>query len=113
LTTTGPSFVASLRKGEVLTFEVTPEDAGLTRADPKDLAGGTPEENAAALSALLDGEASAYRGIVLLNTAAALIVCNKVETLKEGVEMAATAIDDGGAKSVLGNLVTTTQKLAD
>ena len=48
LTTTGPSTVAELRKGEVSVFEVTPEDAGLARAKPEDLAGGTPDENAAA-----------------------------------------------------------------
>ncbi|MBT5157444.1 MAG: anthranilate phosphoribosyltransferase [Rhodobiaceae bacterium] len=113
LTTTGPSTVASLRKGEVNVFEVTPEDAGLTRAKPEDLVGGTPSENAAAMTALLDGEASAYRDIVLFNAAAALVVCHKAETLKEGVEMAALAIDDGGAKSVLANLVATSQKLAD
>ena len=113
LTTTGPSTVAELRKGEVSVFEVTPEDAGLERAKPEDLVGGTPEENAAAMIALLDGAEGAYRDIVLLNTAAALIVCNKAESLKEGAEMAALAIDDGGAKAVLANLVATTQKLAD
>ena len=113
LTTTGPSTVAELRKGEVSVFEVTPKDAGLASAKPEDLVGGTPEENAAAMSALLDGEAGAYRDIVLLNTAAALMVCNKAETLKEGADMATLAIDDGGAKSVLANLVATTQKLAD
>jgi anthranilate phosphoribosyltransferase len=113
LTTTGPSTVAELRKGEVSAFEVTPEDAGLERAKPEDLVGGTPEENAAAMTALLDGAEGAYRDIVLLNTAAALIVCNKAESLKEGAEMAALAIDDGGAKAVLANLVATTQKLAD
>lgn len=113
LTTTGPSTVASLRKGEVNVFEVTPEDAGLARAKPEDLVGGTPSENAAAMTALLDGEVGAYRDIVLFNAAAALVVCHKAETLKEGVEMAALAIDDGGAKSVLANLVATSQKLAD
>ena len=113
LTTTGPSTVAELRKGEVSVFEVTPEDAGLERATAEDLVGGTPQENAAAMTALLDGETGAYRDIVLLNAAAALIVCNKAESLKEGAEMAALAIDDGGAKAVLGNLVATTQKLAD
>jgi anthranilate phosphoribosyltransferase len=112
LTTTGPSTVASLRKGEINVFEVTPEDAGLTRAKPEDLVGGTPEENAGAMTALLDGQIGAYRDIVLLNTAAALVVCHKAETLKEGVEMAALAIDDGGARTVLANLVATSQKLA-
>ena len=112
LTTTGPSTVASLRKGEINVFEVTPEDAGLARAKPEDLVGGAPDENAAAMTALLEGEMGAYRDIVLLNTAAALVVCHKAETLKEGVEMAALAIDDGGARAVLANLVTTSQKLA-
>lgn len=113
LTTTGPSTVAELRKGEITVFDVTPEDAGLERAAPEDLVGGTPDENAAAMTALLDGAPGAYRDIVLLNTAAALMVCNKAESLREGAEMAALAIDDGGAKSVLANLVATTEKLAD
>lgn len=113
LTTTGPSTVAELRKGEVTVFEVTPEDAGLSRAKPEDLAGGTPQENAAAMTALFDGEAGAYRDIVLFNTAAALMVANKATGLKEGADMAALAIDDGGARSVLANLVATSQKLAD
>ena len=113
LTTTGPSTVAELRKGEVTVFDVTPEDAGLPRAKPEDLAGGTPQENAEAMQALFDGAPGAYRDIVLLNTAAALMVCNKAKDLKEGVGMAALAIDDGGARSVLANLVSTTERLAD
>ena len=113
LTTTGPSTVAELRKGEVTVFEVVPEDAGLARAEPKDLAGGTPQENAEAMRALFDGAPGAYRDIVLLNTAAALLVSNKVKDLKEGVDMAALAIDDGGARAVLANLVSTTEKLAE
>ena len=113
LTTTGPSTVAELRKGEVTVFEVTPEDAGLTRAAPEDLAGGTPQENAEAMTALLDGAPGAYRDIVLLNTAAALMVANKAQDLREGADMAAMAIDDGGARSVLANLVKTTGELAE
>lgn len=113
LTTTGPSTVAELRKGEVTVFEVTPEDAGIERAAPEALAGGTPQENAEALRALLDGEPGAYRDIVVFNTAAALMVVNKAQDLKEGAELAALAIDDGGARNVLANLVKTTEKLAD
>ena len=96
--TTGPSKVAELRKNEVEVFEVNPEDAGLERSEPSDRVGGTPEENAAALNELLDGAHSAYRDIVLLNAAAALYICNKVSSLKEGVEVSALAIDDGGAR---------------
>jgi anthranilate phosphoribosyltransferase len=113
LTTTGPSTVAELRKGEITVFEVTPEDAGLPRAKAEDLVGGSPQENAEAMRALFEGAPGAYRDIVLLNTAAALLVSNKVENLKEGVETAALAIDDGGARAVLANLVSTTAKLAD
>ncbi len=113
LTTTGPSTIAALRKNKITMLEVTPEDAGLPRAKPEDLKGGTPQENAAALSALMEGETGAYRDIVLLNSAAALIVCNKADNLTEGVEMAALAIDDGGARGVLANLIKTSQELAD
>jgi len=105
LTTTGHSFVAALEDGDVHTFEVTPEDAGLDRARPECLKGGDAAHNAAALKALLDGEAGAYRNIVLLNAAAALIVARKAETLKEGAEMAAEAIDSGKARDVLARVV--------
>jgi len=111
LTTTGPSKVAELRKGEVTVFDITPADAGLPVADAADLVGGDPTHNAAAMRALFDGEENAYRDIVLLNTAAALCVSNKAQDLKEGAEIAALAIDDGGAKKALEQLVETSQRL--
>ena len=111
LTTTGPSKVAELRKGEVTVFDITPADAGLPVADAADLVGGDPAHNAAAMRALFDGEENAYRDIVLLNTAAALCVSNKAQDLKEGAEIAALAIDDGGAKKALEQLVETSQRL--
>ena len=105
LTTTGPTFVAELDNGKIRTFEVTPEDAGLKRATLKDLRGGEPAYNAAAITRLLDGEKGPYRDIVLLNSAAALIVAGRVSDLKQGVEMAAQAIDSGAAKRSLARLV--------
>ncbi len=54
-----------------------------------DLRGGDPESNAAALRALLAGETGAYRDIVLLNAAAAFLVADRAETLREGVDLAA------------------------
>ena len=105
LTTTGPTFVAELDGGKIRTFEVTPEDAGLPRATLADLRGGEPAYNAAAITRLLDGEQGPYRDIVLLNSAAALIVAGRVATLKEGVAMAAQAIDSGAAKKALAQLV--------
>ena len=108
LTTTGPSFVAQLRDGAVSEFEVTPEDAGLPRAAPEDLKGGDPEENARALSAVLDGETGPYRDVVLYNTAAALLIADKAHDLKDGAATAAAAIDDGHARRTLDKLVAIT-----
>lgn len=105
LTVTGPSFVAQIAGGDLRSFEVTPEDAGLRRYDIKEILGGTPEENAAAIHALLDGAPGAYRDIVLLNTAAALIVADRAPDLRSGAEMAARAIDSGAAKQTLARLV--------
>lgn len=105
LTVTGPSFVAQISGGDLRSFEVRPEDAGLKQYDIKDILGGTPEENAAAIVALLDGAPGAYRDIVLLNAAAALIVADKATTLREGAEAAAEAIDSGKAKDTLARLV--------
>lgn len=105
LTVTGPSFVAQIADGDLRSFEVTPEEAGLKRHDLKDILGGTPEENAAAIHALFDGAEGAYRDIVLLNAAAALIVADKADDLKSGVAMAKEAIDSGAAKQTLAKLV--------
>jgi anthranilate phosphoribosyltransferase len=105
LSTTGPSVVAELREREVRTFEVTPEDAGLPRARLEDLRGADAESNADALRAVLDGMRGPYRDIVLLNSAAALIVADRDEDLASGVARAAQAIDGGAAKAVLARLV--------
>ena len=113
LTTTGPSQVAELRKGEVEVFEVQPEDIGLPRAAPEDLVGGDPSANAAAMREVLDGKPSPYRDIVVLNAAATLYITNKAQNLQDGAEMAALAIDDGGAQKVLEMLVETSNRLAN
>jgi anthranilate phosphoribosyltransferase len=105
MTTTGETSVAELREGQVRLFTVSPEAVGLKRAALADLTGGTPTENAGALRRLLDGEPGAYRDIVLLNAAAAFLVGDKVETLREGVEYAAQVIDDGRARRALDKLV--------
>ncbi len=109
LTTTGPSTVAELKDGIITRFTVTPEDAGLPLADAAALKGGGPEENAVALLALLNGTPSAYRDIVLLNTAAALVVADKVTNLKDGVTQAAAAIDSGAALKTKDQLVAISQ----
>jgi anthranilate phosphoribosyltransferase len=73
-----------------------------------DLRGGDPGHNAQALLALLQGQKGAYRDVVLLNAAAALLVAEQVETLKEGVERAALAVDTGAAARALQIMVEAT-----
>ena len=108
MTTTGSTTIAELKDGAVTVFEVTPEDAGLPRARPEDLKGGDGPTNAKAIMDLLDGEKSAYRDVVLLNTAGALIVADRASDLKEGVAIAAEAIDSGKAKETLVKLIAIT-----
>ena len=105
MTTTGETSVAEYREGQVRLFTVTPEAVGLERASLSDLTGGSPAENAQALRRVLSGEPGAYRDIVLLNAAAAFLVGEKVETLREGVEFAGRVIDDGRAQAALDRLV--------
>jgi anthranilate phosphoribosyltransferase len=108
LTTTGETEVAEWHNGAVRLFRITPEAVGLRRATLSELTGGSPEENAKALRALLDGEEGAYRDIVLLNAAAGFLVGEKVETLREGVELAAKSIDSGAARAALEKLIEVT-----
>ena len=113
LTTTGETEVAEWKDGSVRRFTVTPEDAGLPRADLAALRGGDAEENAVALRALLDGATGAYRDIVLLNAAAALIVADRAVDLAEGAALAARVIDDGRAAKALADLVEATNALIE
>jgi anthranilate phosphoribosyltransferase len=105
MTTTGETSVAELSDGQVRLVTVTPEAVGLPRAALADLTGGAPKENAQALRRLLAGEPGPYRDIVLLNSAAAFLVGDTVETLREGVELAGAVIDDGRAQAALDKLV--------
>ena len=108
ITTTGPSYVAELKEGSVSCFEVTPEEAGLPRAGPEDLLGGEAGENATMMRALLDGEKGPLRDIVLLNSAAALIIAGRADNLAAGVKLAARAIDEGATRETLEKLVAIT-----
>jgi anthranilate phosphoribosyltransferase len=108
LTTTGPSRVAEWNGERVRCFEVTPEDAGLPRARAEDLKGGEPEENAAALRAVLAGVAGPFRDAAVMSAAGALLVAGRAGSLREGAEIAAAAIDGGAAQAALDGLVRVT-----
>lgn len=106
LTTTGISYVAELKGGKIKSFEITPEKAGLEQADPEDLEGGDAFENAKQLREILLGKGiKAYRDIVLLNAGACLVVAGKAKNIKQGVSLAADAVDSGAANEALLKLV--------
>ena len=112
LTITGTSWVAALGDGTVTDIEIHPEDAGLPVHPFEDILGGTPEQNARAFQALLDGAHGAYRDAVLLNAAAALHVAGHADDLKEGAAMAADAIDSGAARAKIKTVADITQNAA-
>ncbi|GLK69530.1 anthranilate phosphoribosyltransferase [Hansschlegelia plantiphila] len=105
ITTSGPTAVAALENGRITTFEITPQDAGLTPHPVGALSGGDAQENAKALRRVLDGQPSAYRDVAILNAAATLVVAGKAETFSDGASLAAAAIDSGAAAARLDALV--------
>ena len=105
MTTTGATTVAELKDGTVRVFEVTPADAGLPPAKLSDLKGGDSKTNAAAIRDVLAGHKGPFRDIVLLNTAAALIVAGKATSLTDGVALATHSIESGAARAALAKLI--------
>lgn len=100
VTLSGCTYVTELEKGAIREFELLPEHFGLAEIKLNDIKGGEAHENGRALTELLEGQKSSYRDIVLANAAAALVVADKVDNVKDGVAIAARAIDDGEALRV-------------
>jgi anthranilate phosphoribosyltransferase len=92
---------------------VEPGELGLVEADLDRVAGGSPEENAAASRAVLEGEQGPRRDLVLLNAGAAIYVGGVAGSLAEGVQRAAETIDSGAVRELLERLVDTTSALGD
>jgi anthranilate phosphoribosyltransferase len=103
ITLTGPTHVAVLENKIVTEKTLFPEDFGLPVRKADEFRGGDAATNAKALQQLLDGKPSAYRDIVLANTAAVLVIHGNAPGLKSGTEIAAAAIDSGWAERVLEN----------
>jgi len=98
LSVAGPS---TIKRTGLVAERIDPGIAGLPSHLPDDLRGGDAAYNAAALRALLDGEASAYRDAVLFNASGALIVAGRTDDWREGAAIAAEAIDRGAARNLL------------
>lgn len=106
LSISGPSKIAIVEGQSISHGRITPEDLGLARHTADAIKGGDANFNAAALRALLQGEPSAYRDAVLLNSAAALMVAGEVDSWEAGAEEAAEALDKGLANALLNCWVT-------
>lgn len=105
LSTTGPTTVAELKDGTVRVFDVTPEDVELPRVTLAELKGGDAAVNAAALRGVLDGQRGPYRDIVVLNSAAALVVGGQANDLHGGLFLASESIANGDALRALDSLI--------
>jgi anthranilate phosphoribosyltransferase len=100
----GETLVAEVRDGSVRRFTLSPEDFGLAQAPLEALRGGTPQENAAMIRRLFEGEGGPRRDVVLMNSAAALVVTGLAADFREGAQLAAQAQSSGAALEKLEQL---------
>jgi anthranilate phosphoribosyltransferase len=108
----GPSRVIEVKDGSTEEWFVEPEGLGFGLADPEEITGGTPEENAGTVARILAGEDGPPRDVVLLNAGAAIVVGGAAADLEAGIERARESIDSGAARGVLDRLVGITRELA-
>jgi anthranilate phosphoribosyltransferase len=100
-----PTQVSELKEGTIRTYEITPEELGLSRHPLEHVMGGDPAQNAKIVRDVLSGVQGGYRDIVLANAAASLYAADRCEDLREGVQLAAQAIDTGAALNKLQELI--------
>ncbi len=105
ISTTGYTKVSEARDGSVRTFYLHPSDAGLAKSTAEALKGGDPATNAEIARRVLSGERGPARDIVLFNAGAMLLVADRARDVREGIALAAEALDSGQAAGVLERLV--------
>jgi anthranilate phosphoribosyltransferase len=110
ITTTGPTLAIEIRDGKLTRHTVTPEDFGVRPASPSDLRGGNREANCEIVRAILGGARGPQRDIVLVNASAALVAAAQARDFREGVALAAAAIDSGAALGKAQELARFTQQ---
>ena len=112
ISTTGYTRVLECRDGTVNTFYVHPAEFGIPKASPVDLQGGDAAQNASIVQDVLDGQHGAARDVVLLNAGAALFVAGAASSVRDGIGMAASAVDRGAAKTTLERMVRSSREEA-
>lgn len=100
-----PTTVCEIKDGWYKSYTITPEQFGLKRCTKADLAGGTPEENAKIVLAILNGEKGHKRNAVLMNAGAALYIGGKAESMEDGIRLAAKLLDSGKVMETLNKLI--------
>jgi len=100
----GPTEIAELRNGTVTQYTIAPEDFGLQRAPLSALAGGSAADNALILKEIFAGKSGPPRDVVLLNAAAVLVVSSLSNNLRDGIQLAARAIDTATVQSLVSAL---------
>jgi anthranilate phosphoribosyltransferase len=105
ITITGATRVAEARDGSVRSYEIEPEEFGMSRAALQEICGGDAAENAEIIRAILNGEKSPRRDVVLLNAAAALVAAGRADHIAQALPTAAKSIDSGAAAGKLEALV--------
>lgn len=110
ITTADISDVAALHNGKIQSFVLQPEEWGIMPPAAEELKGADAQTNAAAIKRLLKGEKSAYRDIVCLNAAAALVVGGKAADMRGGIALAGESLDNGAAENILHKLIDLTTR---
>ena len=106
-----PTSVCELKDGYYRTSVVRPEDFGFERCAKDDLLGGTPQDNAATIHAILEGrECGPKRDAAVLNAAFALVAAGLADDVQKGVERASATIADGSAARTLEALTAESNK---
>ena len=105
MTITERTRVSEGKAGVVSSYWIDPKDFAISRAHPKDLAGGTPDDNARIVRDILRGKKGPKRDVVCLNAAPALVAAKKVKTLQEGYQLAGRIIDSGAAMEKMEQLI--------
>lgn len=105
ITLTGSSHLCEVRNGTISEYTLTPEEVGLSRCSPQELAGGDPDENARTIRAVLEGTKGPARDIACLNAAPALVAAGLAESIQSAIPLAQQAIDEGKALNVLETLI--------
>ena len=100
-----PTKICEVKDGTFTSYEITPEQFGLTRCKKENLVGGTPAENAQITHDILAGKPGPKRDAVLMNAGAAIYMAGKAETIQDGIDMASNMIDSGKAAAQLEKFV--------